>query len=161
MSSIGDGASDVIGISGLINVGEDKKMIFKTYRGPLSIHARWYDLASGTCRSGDLSVAQSRGEKHDARETIRLYKNTMRQDAMEFGDPLVCAPAQQKLKIAERVAAYNAGNIDKVARIDEREVEHRRWKKYHRNVRKYCAGISKASSSKDNYLSKGVRSPCT
>ena len=69
---------------------------------------------------------------------------------MEFGDPYVRAPTQQELKIAERVAANNAGDMDKVARIDEREEKRRRWKSYHRSVRKYHAGISKASSSKVN-----------
>ena len=41
----------------------------------------------------------------------------MREDAMEFGDPLARAPTQQELKIAERFAAYNTGDMDKVARI--------------------------------------------
>ena len=47
----------------------------------------------------------------------------MREDAKEFGDPLVsvCATTQQELKIAERVAAYNAGDMDKVTCIDERK----------------------------------------
>ena len=95
-------------------------------------------------------MAPIRGEEHDARDTIRLYQNTMRKGAMEFGDPLVGAPARQELKIAERVAAYNAGNMDKVARIDKREEERRKWKTYHSNVRKYRAAVSKASFSKSD-----------
>ena len=83
----------------------------------------------------DLSVTPSRGEEQDARETIRFYKDTMHEDAMEFGYPLVRAPTQQELKIAERVAAYNAGYIDKVARIDKSEEERCKWKAYDTNVR--------------------------
>ena len=95
-------------------------------------------------------MAPSRGEEHYARDTIRIYKDTMREDAMEFGDPYVRAPTQQELKIAERVAAYNSCDMDKVARIDERDEQCRNWKSYHRSVRKYHAGVSKASSSKGN-----------
>ena len=40
MSSIGDGASDVSGVSRLSSVGEDKSRMFKTYRGSLPIHPR-------------------------------------------------------------------------------------------------------------------------
>ena len=54
------------------------------------------------------------------RDTISLYKDLMRDDAMEFGYSLVRALKQQELKIAERVVAYNAGDMEKVARIDER-----------------------------------------
>ena len=140
--------SDVTGVSGLKNVGNDKSTILKIYSGPLPIHPRWYELPLGTCRSGDLSVAPSRREEHDARNTIRLYKDTVREDAMEFGDPNIRALAQQELNIAERIAAYNSCDLDKVARIDEREEQRRKWKAYHRSVRKYHAGISKASSSK-------------
>ena len=32
----------------------------------------------------------------------------------------ISVTTQQELKIAERVAAYNAGDMDKIARIDER-----------------------------------------
>ena len=63
-------------------------MMFKTCGGPLPVHQRWYELPSGTFRGGDLSVAPSRGEEHDAHDTIRLYKDTMREDEKEFGDPL-------------------------------------------------------------------------
>ena len=40
---------------------------------------------------------------------------------MEFGDRQVRAPTQQELKIAECVDVYNSGDMDKVARLDERE----------------------------------------
>ena len=143
-------ASEVTGVLGMNNVGEGKSMKLKTYRGPLPIHLRWYELPLGTYRSCDLSVAPSRAEEHYARDTIRLYRDTMREDAMEFGYPAVRAPTQQELKIAERVAAYSSGDMDKVARIDEREEQRRKWKSYHRSVRRYHAGISKASSSKGN-----------
>ena len=58
------------------------------------------------------------------------------------------APIQQELKIAERFAAYNSGDMDKVACIDEHEEERRKWKAYHHSVRKYRTGIFEASSSK-------------
>ena len=56
----------------------------------------------------------------------------------------------KELKIAERFAAYNATDIDKVSRIDERDEQRRIWESYHRSVRKYDAGISEASFSKGN-----------
>ena len=76
----------------------------------------------------------------------------MREDDTEFGDLLasVRALTQQELKITERIAAYNAGDMDKVACINKREEERCEWKAYHRNVRKYRASISKESSSKYN-----------
>ena len=59
----------------------------------------------------------------------------------------------QELNIAESVAAYNDGDMDKVACIDEREEECRKWKAYHRNVHKYRADLSKESYSKSDNLS--------
>ena len=71
---------------------------------------------------------------------------------MEFDDPLasVRAPTQKESKIAERVAVYNDFNMDKVARINESEEKHRKWKAYHRSVRKYRVSVSKEAPSKDN-----------
>ena len=53
-----------------------------------------------------MDASPSRGKEHHARDTIPLYKVTMREGAMEFGDPLanVRAPTRLDLKIAERVA---------------------------------------------------------
>ena len=45
----------------------------------------------------------------------------MRKDATEFYDSLASSPTHQDFKIAKRAAAYNAFDIDKVDRIDERE----------------------------------------
>ena len=42
------------------------------------------------------------------RDTTRLYKDTMREEAMRLGDHLPCAPTQQELKITERVAVRSA-----------------------------------------------------
>ena len=53
------------------------------------------------------------------RDTIRTYKDIMSEDAMELGDLLVSLPVLKKLMITERVTAYNAGDMDKVACIDE------------------------------------------
>ena len=63
-------ASDVIGVDGVNSVGEDKSTMFKTYRGPLVINARLYEMPIGTCRSGDFSAAPIRGKEHDTRDTI-------------------------------------------------------------------------------------------
>ena len=88
------------------------------------------------------------------RDTIRLYNETIREDAMELGDSTVRGSTQQELKIAEPVSAYNSDEMDKVARIDEREEQRHKWKAYHRSVPKYRAGISKASSLKVTALLK-------
>ena len=77
MSSI---ASEMNGVSAVSSVGEDKSIMLKTYRGPLPFHLRWYELPLGTFRSSDLSMARSRGDEHDARDTIRLNKDTMCED---------------------------------------------------------------------------------
>ena len=62
---------DVSGISSLNNVGEDKSIMLKSYRGYLSIHPRRYELSLGSCRSDDLSLAPIRGDEHDAHDIIR------------------------------------------------------------------------------------------
>ena len=125
-------------------------MVLKAYRGPLLIHPSWYELPLGTFRSGGLSVAPSRTEEHDARDTISIYKDTIREYVMEFDDPYVRAQTQHEMKISDRVATYNAGDMDTVGRIDELEEQRRKWKSYYRSVLKYHAGISKLSFSKGN-----------
>ena len=125
--------------------------MFKTYRGPIPIHPRRYELPLGTCRSGDLNVYPSHSDEHDARDRIRLYKDTMREDAMEFGDPLVSVRSQtQQQLIVVRIAVYNSGDMDKVARIDQHDEKRRKWKAHHRIVCKYRANISQAAPSKDD-----------
>ena len=54
----------------------------------------------------------------------------MYQGDMEFGDPqaYICAPTQQVLKIDERVAAYNDGDMSKIARTEKHDEERRKWK---------------------------------
>ena len=74
----------------------------------------------------------------------------IRQDTAEFGDSLVRAQTQQKLKITERVAAYNCFKIVDVMHIYEREEEQCKWSSYQRGVHKYHIGICKASYSKGN-----------
>ena len=78
--------------------------MFKKCSGPLLIYLRWYRFPSCTYRSGEVSVARIRVEKHKIPDTIRLYKDTMHENAMELSDSLICAPGQQKLKIVERVS---------------------------------------------------------
>ena len=78
----------------------------------------------------------------------------MREDVFEFSGLLasVYAPTQQELKIAEYVAAFNAGGMSKIARIDESDEERRKRKAYHHNVRKYHTGAFKAASSRETTL---------
>ena len=130
-------------------------MISKTYSSPLPIHTHCYGLPSGTYLCSDLSMAPSRGEEHDPCNAIRLYKDPIREDAMELNSLLasVRAPTQQELNIAEGVAAYNTGNMEKVAHIDEHEEECCKRKAYHHNVCKYCASISKTYSSNEGHRS--------
>ena len=73
-------------------------------------------------------MAHSHGEEHDARDMARVYSDAMCEDAMEFGDPLanVRAPTQEEFKIAERVSAYNSGDMSKVVHIDEFNEEFRK-----------------------------------
>ena len=55
----------------------------------------------------------------------------MCEEVVELCGPLanVRAPTQQGLKIAECVAAYNAGNMNKLTCIDEHDEEYRKWKR--------------------------------
>ena len=92
------------------SVGEDKL-----------IYAKHIVLPLGARPSGDLSLAPIRGEEHDAQNTTRMYKDNNCEDTLEFDDTYVRAPTQQKLNIDERFAIYNASEMDKVTRIDERE----------------------------------------
>ena len=119
-------------------------MMFNAYRGSLPINPCWCKLPLDTCRSGDISVDSCSCKEHDAHDTARFYKDTMRKDTIELGDPHVCVPIQQDSNITDGIAAYNAVDMDKVAPIDKREEERRKWKAYLRTVRKNRAGISKA-----------------
>ena len=89
VSTPDDVLSDVSSASGINSVGEDRKIASKTHLDLQPIYPRWHELRSGTCRTGNLSVIPSRGEEHDAGDTIRLYMYTVRDDPVEFGDPLV------------------------------------------------------------------------
>ena len=154
--SISDSGGHGTKPSGLNCVGEDKSTMFLSYSGPLPIHPRWYELPLGICKSGDLSQAPTRGEEHDARDAVRLYKDTLREDALEFGDveAAVRLPTKHERNVAERVAAVEAGDVEKVARIDARENERCKWKAYHRSVRKARANASKANKiAKDSHTS--------
>ena len=99
-------------------------------------------------------MTPSRGKEHDACDTIWIYKDTINKDAKEFHDPIasVHARALQELKIAERVSAYNAADMDKIVRVDEREEERRKWTAYDHNVLIYGSGVSKALYSNGNNL---------
>ena len=135
------------GMQGFNTVGEDTPTMFSEYKGPLPIHPRGYELPLGICRSGSLSQAETRGEEHDARDAVRLYRETMREGMLEFGDPstVELKLTKHELKIAERAAAVQAGDVAKVAHIDACEEDRRKWKAYHRNIRKARAKASKAN----------------
>ena len=62
----------------------------------------------------------------------------MREDALEFGKSSAEGrePTKHELKVAERVSAFKRGDIAEVWRIDARDKERRKWKSYHRSVRK-------------------------
>ena len=64
-------------------------------------------------------------KEHYVHYTARLYKDTKRENAMEFDDPLVSvrAPTQQRLKIVKHVAACSAGDINRVSQTDGHEKE--------------------------------------
>ena len=81
----------------------------------------------------------------------------MLEDVVEFAYLLasVRAPTQQELKIAERIFAYNAGDIIRFACIDECEEERHNGEEYYRYVCKYRACVSKAPPSKISYSSQG------
>ena len=122
--------------------------MFFEYNGLLSIHPRWYELPLGICRNGDVSQAPARAEEHDARDAVCLYKETMREYILEFGDPSM---VERKLmrhvsEIAVRAAVVQSGDVAKVARIDVREVERRKWKAYHCKICKACSKPSKANN---------------
>ena len=68
------------------SVGEDRATMFSEYKGLLPIHPRWYKLPRDICKSGNLSQVTARDEEHDARDAVRLCKETMREDMLEFGD---------------------------------------------------------------------------
>ena len=82
---------------------------------------------------------------------ISVCKNTMRENATEFGYQYVdlSALAKQYLKIGERVAAYNTCNMIRVAWIDERDEDLRKCKAYHLNACKYRGIVFRVASSND------------
>ena len=89
-------------------------------------------------------MAPNHGKEHDARDTIRLYKYSMSEDEIEFGESPMRAPTLQEMKITEFAAAYSYCDMDKFARIAERDEQCHRCKAYHRNVCQYRSSISKA-----------------
>ena len=116
-------------------------MMLKTYYGPLPIKSRMYVLHSGAFRSGHLSVTPSREAELEVRNTIHLYKDSMRKYMIEYGDIIVFAPTYQEMQIAECVAAYSSANMNEVARIYGRQEERHKRKLYHRNYRQYIVQV--------------------
>ena len=55
-------------------------------------------------------MAPSCAEDHDLCEVIYIYRDSIREDVMEFGDTLASLSfvAQQELNVAEIFAVYNA-----------------------------------------------------
>ena len=87
---------------------------------------------------------RARGEEHDAREAVRFYKETMRKEMLEFGNPSTVEGKLMKydLKVAERSTAVHTGDVAMSPRIDAREEERRKWMAYHRCIRKTHAKAS-------------------
>ena len=65
-------------------------------------------------------------------------------------------PTKHERKVAERVAAAEAGDLEKITRIDARENERRKWKAYHPCVRKSRTNPFKVKKlAKNNYSRSG------
>ena len=132
--------------------------MFLSYAGPLPIHSRWYEFPLGIIRSCDLSKTPTRSEEHDAIDAIRLQKQTLRESSLEFGNvsSTIRMSTKHERKVAERVAVVEAGDVEKAARIDSRESEHRKWKANHQSIRKPCANASKSYKlAKDSHFRSG------
>ena len=73
------------------------------------------------------------------RDTICLYKSTLHEDEKTLSNLFAssCAPTRQELKIVEHASAYFPGDMDKVARIDERDDERRECEAHHCEIYKY------------------------
>ena len=73
-------------------------------------------------------MARIRCREHDKRDIACLFKDMIREDAIELCAALSStgAPTQRKLKIAERITAWDASDMQNVARIDkcDEEVSH-------------------------------------
>ena len=74
----------------------------------------------------------------------------MHKDMLEFGDPSAVERKLKKheLKVAGRAAAIQASDVAKIARIDVREENRRKWKDYHRSIRQaraYASNVYKGS----------------
>ena len=108
-------------------------------------------------------MAADCGEENDTRNITCFLKDKMPEDAIEIDSLFASlrAPILQELKIIERVAGCNDGDMNKIARIDEHEEERRKCNAYHRNCRKYRESVSKKTSSKKHYPSKGFIGLCT
>ena len=100
-------------IQGFKSVGEDKDKILSGYKSSLLIHPRWYKLFFGISRIGDLSQAPTRGEQHDARDAIRLYKGTVWEGLFEFCDANLFErkPKKRELKVVERAATVQSAML--------------------------------------------------
>ena len=101
----------------------------------------------GICTSGDVSQAPTRDKEHHARDAVHLYKETLREDMLEFGDSstVECKLTKHELKAAERAAAVQAGDVAKAARIDAREEKRRRLKAYHSVSARIVPGLLKTT----------------
>ena len=71
---------------------------------------------------------------------------------LEFDDPntVELKSMKHELKVSERAAAVQAGDIARLVRIDAREEERRKWKAYHRSIRKAPIKISKANKGRES-----------
>ena len=105
---------------------------------------------------GSYHQAPTRSKEHEARDSVRLHKETLRAEALGPGDVDAAArvPTKHERKVAERAYAVEACDITKVVRIDALENERRKWKAYHRS-----APNARANGSKANKQAKDSHSP--
>ena len=84
-------------IQSLNSICEDKTTILSEYKGSLADLFALVRTAPGACRNGDLSQAPRLVEEHDARDTIRVYKEIVGEDMLEFGYPTTIERRQEKM----------------------------------------------------------------
>ena len=76
-----------------------------------------------------MKVTPTQGKGRDARDIVRLDKDRLYKDTMEFRDQLanIGALTTHKLKISELVVTQDVGDMRKLPRIDRDGERRRRW----------------------------------
>ena len=118
------------------SVSDERVLIFLSNREAPLAHPHWYKLPLDMYSNGNLGWEPTHSSENDVHDLIFLYKETIRQDKIDYGDPNINVRAQNehKLNVAEQVETYKKGNVTKIACIDKREEECCKWITYHRSV---------------------------